>query len=212
MKKTILLAVVVLFSMVQLQAQVTIGSSVPPHDKAILDLKENADGSSSKGILLPRVSLESAVDFLGLSVHEEGMVVYNTNVSDSSVAAEDRVSSGFYYNNGSRWEKMVLGYTNWFYMPSIPIKTSETLVGETLDLYNQYKAQFSGSSGNFAKSSDAPLVIPYFPESSDLYYYITDFDPAVFSNVSVSNDGIMSYDITPAATDYTFINIIFVLK
>ncbi len=34
-------------------AQVTIGSGEPPHEKALLDLKEHADGTASKGLILP---------------------------------------------------------------------------------------------------------------------------------------------------------------
>jgi len=209
--KMLLLVVVFAFTL-GVQAQVTIGSGIAPHEKALLDLKEHADGTASKGLILPRVSLLSAIDYFGITEHEKGTIVYNTNSSAISVAVEDRVSPGFYYNTGSRWEKLYLGYANWFYMPSIPVKTSESLTGQTLDLYNKYKTQFSGLSGNFAKSPDAPLVIPYFPASTDLYYYITDYDPAVFSNVSIDNNGVMTYNVTAAATDYTFINIVFVLK
>jgi len=212
MKKIISLLVFVAIFALKTQAQVTIGSEVPPHEKALLDIKEKADGSSTKGMILPRVALASALDFFGSTTHEKGAIVYNTNTSATSVAVADRVSPGFYYNNGTRWEKLALGYTNWFYMPSIPIKTSETLTGQTIDLYNEYKKQFSGASGNFAKSEDAPAMIPYFPNSTDLYYYVTDFDPAVFSITGITNEGVMTYNVTAAATDYTFINIVFVLK
>jgi hypothetical protein len=40
-----------------IQAQVTIGSDTEPNKDALLDLKQNNTGSSSKGLLLPRVSL-----------------------------------------------------------------------------------------------------------------------------------------------------------
>lgn len=198
-----------------IQAQVTIGSGIPPHEKALLDLKENEDESSSKGLILPRVALKSAIDFFGTTDHKKGTIVYNTSiteVTDTSVLPEDRVSIGFYYNNGERWEKLALGYANWFFMPSIPIKTSETLTDQTINLYERYKEQFSGASGNFAKSTNAPSMIPFFPEASDLYYYVTDYDPAVFSNISIDDEGNMTYNVEAAATDYTFINIVFVLK
>lgn len=197
------------------QAQVTIGSGISPHKDALLDLKEDSIAPSTKGLLFPRVALKSTDRAYPLSEHVTGMTVYNTTPSDASApdySAEYHVSKGFYYNTGQRWERLNMGATSWFYMPSIPIKTSESLSAQTLNLYDKYKVQFSGASGNFAKSPDAPSVIPYFPASTDLYYYITDYDPAVFSNVSIDNNGVMTYDVTAAATDYTFINIVFVLK
>lgn len=211
-KITFLLTLLIIFTL-NIQAQVTIGSDQEPHKNALLDIKENPDGSSNKGIILPRVALTSTLDFFGNTTgHQEGMTVYNTATSGTSVDVADRVSPGFYYNNGTRWERLNLGYTNWFYMPSIPIKTSEDLTTQSLDLYSEYKKQFSGASGNFAKSTDAPTIIPYFPAPTDLYYYVTDFDPAVFSNISIDNSGVMTYDVMASATDYSFINIVFVLR
>jgi hypothetical protein len=209
--KASFLAALAVFSQ-NIKAQITIGSSEIPHEKALLDLKENAAGTATKGLILPRVALDSATNFFGIASHVAGTIVYNTGTSTASVTAANRVSPGFYYNNGVRWEKLSLGYANWFYMPSVPIETSSTLTGQTLDLYGKYKTQFSGLSGNFAKSPDAPPTIPYFPASTNLYYYITDYDPAVFSNISISNNGVMTYDVTAAATYYSFINIVFVLK
>lgn len=215
MNKRFLALISCIVLVVCMHGQVTIGSATKPHDKALLDLKENEDGTSSKGFILPRVALKSAIDFFGTNQHEKGTTVYNTTttpVTDASVAPEDRVSTGFYYNNGVRWEKMSLGYTNWFYMPSIPIKVGQSATRQTLDLYDKYKAQFSGQSGQFAKSVGAPAVIPYLPQATDLYYYITDFDSDVFSNITITTDGKMTYDVVAAATEYTFINIVFVLK
>lgn len=215
MTKKIIVLVLLVVLVAQVHGQVTIGSALKPHEKALLDLKENEDGTSSKGLILPRVALKSVKDFFGSNQHERGTTVYNTNttsVTDDSVAPEDRVSTGFYYNNGVRWEKLSLGYTNWFYMPSIPINVGQSATRQTLNLYDKYKTQFSGQSGNFVKSAGAPAVIPYFPEAKDLYYYITDFDPTVFSNITITEDGKMTYDVAAAATEYTFINIIFVLK
>ncbi|HCO67516.1 MAG TPA: hypothetical protein DIT04_07155 [Dysgonomonas sp.] len=210
-----ILASLLALSYLNMHAQVTIGSGEAPHEKALLDLKEgngtNKD-ESSKGFFLPRVKLASTADFFGTNDHQEGTIVYNRNTSEKTVPAAERVSPGFYYNNGTKWEKLALGYTNWFHMPSIPIKTSENKTGQTIDLYDKYKAQFSAASGNFVKSTDAPATIPYFPSATDLYYYVTDYDPDVFSNITIDNDGVMTYDVKAAATDYTFMNIIFVLK
>lgn len=90
------------FSMA-VSAQVVIGESpvgdYSIDDGAILQLK-----SEDQGLLIPRVSLQSRNDMTTvLPSSVEGMWVYNTSTLGSGL---DRVSPGFYFWNGSRWEKM----------------------------------------------------------------------------------------------------------
>lgn len=203
--KKLLISSVLFLAVISAKSQVSIGldASVPNED-AILDLQ-----AQNKGFLLPRVKLISSDKPSPLKNHVEGMTVYNTAISGSGATY---VSPGLYYNDGTSWIRLPLGYTNWFYMPSIPFKTSDNATAQTKDLYAEYTKQFGGTSGNFAKSASAPATIPYLPTATDLYYYVTDYDPEVFSNISISNNGVMTYDVKAAATDYTFINIVFVLK
>jgi hypothetical protein len=116
-----------------------------------------------------------------------------------------------------------MGSTNWFYMPSISFNTT-TNGTFTKDLYELYYEQFSitdladgvapaeSRTGTLIKSTSAPASVPYIPGRADLYYYITAYDPGVFSGIAISDDGIMTYTVTAAATDCSYINIIFVLK
>lgn len=195
--------------MSELNAQVTIGSSTPPNKNALLDLQEHTTGKSDKGLLLPRVELEATNLAKPLTEHTEGMTVYNTVVSPGTVSAEYYVSPGLYYNDGTKWERLHLGASNWFYMPSVSFDTTLDASGVEINLYDLYKAQFSvpvkGSAG-------APVAVPYIPAATDLYYYITAADPAVFTINSISNAGLMNYDVKAAATDCSYINIVFVLK
>ena len=47
---------------------------------------------------------------------------------------------------------------------------------------------------------------------TDLYYYITNYDTNVLENVSIDNNGVMTYDIK-AESDYdSFMTVVFVLK
>lgn len=78
-------------------SQVTIGSGNPPHADALLDLKEDSNGNSQKGLLMPRVTLISKTLSYPLSSHVRGMVVYNTRNLDADIY------EGCYYNNGSGW-------------------------------------------------------------------------------------------------------------
>lgn len=83
-----------LFFYCQLTAQVGIGTNVPNSD-AMLDVV-----NPSKGILLPRVSLESTISASPMTNHVEGMLVYNIAESASGIS---RVYPGLYYNDGNTW-------------------------------------------------------------------------------------------------------------
>lgn len=99
--------------------------------------------------------------------------------------------------------------TKFFYMPSISINTSAPGLGLSKDLYNLYKAQFMTPA---ISSAGAAGSIPYFSDASQLEYYITSYDATVFSNVSISSTGQLTYDIIGSASDCSFMNIVFVVK
>lgn len=187
------------------QAQVTIGDNSAPNTNAVLDLISNG----SKGLLLPRVALVATNNPAPTTQHTAGLTVYNTATSSGSVPFEYYVSPGLYYNDGTKWVRLPMGYTNWFYMPSVSFNTSAVVTNATKDLYALYKTQFQIPA---VKSPSAPASVPYIPSRTDLYYYITEFDTSVFENVSISDNGVMTYSVKAGATDCSFINIIFVLK
>lgn len=187
-------------------AQIKVGGNPTIDPNAMLEI----DAVTNKGLLLPRLELEETTNASPLSAHVEGMTVYNT-------ARTNDVVPGFYYNDGNKWQQMVTTdykAVKFFYMPSITFDTSADATGQTKDLYAEYKAQFALTNPNHVASTGAPTAngIPYFANARDLYYYITDYDPNVFSNITVNEDGLMTYDVTAAATDCTLINIVFVVK
>lgn len=97
MKKFIYLFLLfVVFSIPKIYSQVTIGSSDKPDESAILDLKQNSDGTSNKGLLIPRVKLVETSDSTPLSSFVEGLIVYNIETIND-------VEHGFYYCDGSQW-------------------------------------------------------------------------------------------------------------
>src|SRR5690606_38623309 len=57
--------------------------------------------ATDKGVLLPRVELESTTSASPLSAHVEGMTVYNT-------ATAGNVTPGQYYNDGTKWNRIVI--------------------------------------------------------------------------------------------------------
>jgi len=187
-----------------IQAQVTIGSNAEPNTNAVLDLQ-----SATKGLLLPRVVLKATNDPSPTSTHTAGLTVYNTSVSPKSIPFEYYVSPGLYYNDGTKWIRMALGFSNWFYMPSVSFDTSVTAYGLKKDLYKLYCSQFQNP---MVKSDGAPASVPYILKATDLYYYITEYDTNVFGKISIDANGVMTYDVIGSASDCSFINIVFVLK
>ncbi|WP_143542398.1 hypothetical protein [Robiginitalea sediminis] len=96
-----------------------------------------------------------------------------------------------------------------FYPPSIAIDASTNGTGFTVDLYAQYLAQF-GSPVAF--SPGAPNAVPTYGPT-ELYYYVTYADPAVFSGLSIDPNGVLTYNIIGQPADYnSLINVVFVVK
>lgn len=190
-------------------AQVKVGTTPEVNPNAMFEVE-----ATNKGMLLPRVALETTSSPAPLTAHVAGMTVYNTaETTDLAVADKLRVSPGFYYNDGEKWNEMITRdnkAVKFFYMPSITFDTSVDATGVSKDLYAAYKAQFESP---VEASAGAPIDgIPFFKSPTDLYYYITDYDPAVFSNITINANGVMTYDVTAAATDCSLINIVFVVK
>ena len=218
-----------------LHAQVTVGSNIKPVDGALLDLKEQQTAGTSnttKGMVFPRVSLSDKEKLFPMfravngsdyeiddntktpkvteDITHTGLVVYNIN--DASP-----FKKGLYIWDGAQWAAIQLSTpaSNWFYMPSVPFDTSEDKTEVTKNLYDLYVAQFATPavrSGLETTDHKAPEIIPYVPHPDQLYYYITYADPTVFENISITKDGLMKYDVKAAATEATYINIVFVLK
>lgn len=200
-----------------LRGQVTIGSGYEPNSNALLDLQEHSDQSSTKGLLLPRVSLSSTTSFSPLLAHVAGMTVYNT-------ATTNDVTPGYYYNDGIKWIKLFAEVSavtpKFFYMPSVVLPTDtadpsyNTATQEfTIDLYTLYREQFeltnSASSIKGAGATTLPVLA-----SNDLEYFIPYYDNTVFQNITLSNTGILKYKLFAQFTysEKTFMNIVFKVK
>ncbi len=88
---TISVFLFLLFSTITI-AQVGIGNTSPNANS----LLEIGDGTDTKGVLLPRVSLSTTNSPSPLAADIAGMIVYNTNTNGAGATA---VSPGFYYND-----------------------------------------------------------------------------------------------------------------
>lgn len=112
-----------------------------------------------------------------------------------------------------------------FYMPSmmLPLASDQivpsmhtTFSGGvfTVDLHKVYAEQFGGTNSTNSTSNPSKTTsLPVLP-NTELDYYITFYDPTVYTSVSVDNLGVLSYKIAPSAdpNDGSFMNIIFAVK
>lgn len=210
------------------QAQVGFGTPTP-NMNAEVDIT-----STDKGLLIPRIALDKTDLPTPLSAHVAGMIIYNTTSTDieaSNYNAQTAVQPGLYQNDGTKWVQLIgkdYATVKFFYMPSIVFNTSNTGTGLKRNLYAEYISQFTnkqlvvnsttggevgtGTRETFKKNPSAPDVIPHLPKAADLYYYITDYDTTALSNITIDDNGIMTYDVVGTGTPYSFVNIVFVVK
>ncbi|OVE62856.1 hypothetical protein B0E34_00645 [Chryseobacterium mucoviscidosis] len=173
-------------------AQVGINTSSPDPSSS-LDISSN-----SKGLLLPRISNLSLV-----TNPATGLVIFDTN--------KKCISQNVGTPAAPDWVCLSPYSARFFYMPSVVFDTTTIAAGQTKDLYTLYKNQFSNIPSN-ARSTSAPATIPFFPNATDLYYYVTGYDSTVFRINSISSTGVLNYDVLANATPASFINIVFVVK
>jgi len=205
MKKNILLLFIVSVLTITAKSQVTIGSLDAPEPGAVLELK-----NTKLGFLPTRVELKSLNSPEPLPAHKEGMLVYNTNVTDT-------LRPGFYYNTGEQWLRLSAPSfsNNWFYMPSIVFDTSViTPKGENkeIDLYGEFKKQLNDKTGVVASAGAPNIALSTIPKPTEINYYVTAYDHDVFEIDAISAEGKMTYRILNPASEATYINIVFVEK
>lgn len=109
MKKNIILSTLFfLFCCVCLQAQVTIGSDMEPHESAVLDIKSN---ENNKGFLGPRVTLTRRDVTSPVANPATGLLVLNTADSPANIPDNLKVRANkYYYWSGSEWIEFIDQY------------------------------------------------------------------------------------------------------
>ena len=191
--KRIFLTMLSCMTLALLQAQVGI-NTVIPNPSAALDIV-----STSQGILIPRMTTAQRT---AITTPAEGLLVYDTTLKCISQNAGTSVSPAWVCLSAKDAQN------SFFYMPTIAVDASAVVTGKTIDLYDEYKKQFTAPK----KNPSAPVNIPYFANATDLHYYITGYDTNVLDNVSISNSGIMTYDIKTESDYDSFMTVVFVVK
>lgn len=225
-RKKIVLTIVTFFFITYSYAQVTIGSGKEPEHAALLELKSheavNLGGATTDGkgggLLFSRVSLtdRSSLSPFFTSLEDDyadqkkkhiGLIIYN--VHD---ATHNSIKEGLYIWDGEMWLEIVVrgdrDRTRFFYMPTFPVNVARPA---EVDLYHEFENQFSNPVA-WSDDNAKKITVPY--SRDDLYYYVTSCDETLFNTIEITEGGNMSYTIksTATLTDYSFINIVFVVK
>ena len=189
--RSFFLLLLILFNFTSGFAQVGIGTPSPDQTSA-LDVE-----STSGGVLIPRMTASQKDN---ISNPATGLLVYDTTRKclSQQVGPPD----------AKDWVCISGNVVRFFYLPSLNIDTSSKGTGRTVDLYNEYKSQFSSP----LVSSPGANGIPYFKSATDLEYYVTAYDTSVLSNLSINNNGVLKYDVIGSATACSFINVVVVVK
>lgn len=128
-------------------------------------------------------------------------------------------------DNDGVLKQMKAAMPKFFYMPSVVMPTASDQISSQLtpnvtynnnnqeysvNLYENYKSQFGTPKVSSAGTRHSLPIL----SKNELIYNITWYDTTVFTNVSVSSEGILKYKVSNTAdvTMGTFMNIVFEVK
>ncbi|MDH6346135.1 hypothetical protein M2470_001818, partial [Parabacteroides sp. PH5-46] len=133
---------------------------------------------------------------------------------------------GIYVWDGEKWTEAAEGADSgsgggkkWFYMPAFNLPM-DAKGSKTFDLYAEYQKQFTQSlNTTLYKTSNSSVTTVPAPEIGTLYtrtqldYVVVNYDASVVTVNSITNQGVMTYnvlDTDPLPT--AFMTIVFVVK
>lgn len=196
--------------------------------KATLHIKADKDNKDNNpGLIIPDVSK----DKLDTGEPVESTLVYYSEGSNSAYINQNDQSTtenigskkGFYYYDGTDWQRIIRKAQ--FYMPSIVVPTTVNTRHE-VNLYQEYIKQYAHENiSNVYKddksiipSSDRPIAssVGASPlktyRKNDLDYFVVYYDNNVFTNLSITEEGVLTYTVTAEGakniSSQTFMNIV----
>lgn len=158
MKKQ-LLSIIVLLTCSEISAQVGINSTTP---KATLDIAaKTSNGSTPEGIIAPRLTGDQikAAD-AQYTAAQQGTIIYATAaVTTASVKTANLTAPGYYYYDGSLWQKIGNTYTG---STSIALNGSSfertALTGDVTAAANNNSTTISNNAVTSAKILDGDIA------------------------------------------------------
>ncbi len=192
--------------------------------KATIHIKADKDNKDNNpGLIIPDVSK----DKLDTGEPVESTLVYYSEGSNSAYINQNDQSTtenigskkGFYYYDGTDWQRIIRKAQ--FYMPSIVMPT--TVGTHTINLYEEYIKQYADSNGSNTFNKQAPnrswniqtnnsnnSLKTY--AKNDLDYFVVYYDNNVFTDLSITEDGVLTYTVTAEGAKnisaQTFMNIV----
>ncbi|SDI40431.1 hypothetical protein [Chryseobacterium jejuense] len=183
-----------------------------PNPQATLDitLQEGYSTGDKAGITVPLLTGDQ-IEAIHPTNIKPGTLVYS--VSPSTAASKEVYNIGYWFwkNSSDKWEPLNSSSPTFFYSPSVVVITdvSDPSFG-TIDLYNNYKSQFT--TPMVSSIGSAGRIYTY--NNSQLEYYITWYDTSVFTNVQISEKGVLTYQLSAGAdtSKPSYMNVVFVVK
>ena len=194
--------------------------------KATLHIKADKDNKDNNpGLIIPTISK----DKLDTGEPVESTLVYYSDGSNSAYINQNDQSTtenigskkGFYYYDGTDWQRIIRKAQ--FYMPSIVMPT--TVGTHTINLYEEYLKQYAHKNASNIDTRDNINIPNDRPIASregasplktyrknDLDYFVVYYDNNVFTNLSITEDGVLTYTVTAEGAKnisaQTFMNIV----
>lgn len=183
-----------------------------PNPLATLDitLQKGYSTGDKAGITVPLLTGDQ-IEAINSNNIKPGTLVYS--VSSSTAASKDVYNIGYWFwkNSSDKWEPLNSNAPTFFYSPSVVVITdiSDPNFG-TVDLYNNYKNQFAAPMVSSVGSAGHIYTYGY----SQLEYYVTWYDASVFTNVAISEKGVLTYQLSAGAdtSKPSYMNVVFAVK
>lgn len=194
--------------------------------KATLHIKADKNNKDNNpGLIIPDVSK----DKLDTGEPVESTLVYYSDGSNSAYINQNTGSTtenigskkGFYYYDGTDWQRIIRKAQ--FYMPSIVTPTTQG--DHSINLYEEYLKQYAHKNASNIDTRDNINIPNDRPIASregasplktyrknDLDYFVVYYDNNVFTNLSITEDGVLTYTVTAEGAKnisaQTFMNIV----
>lgn len=212
--KKFYLSIFGLLSVGLLQAQVGINTDTP---KATLHVMPQTTGATTaEGIIAPNLTRSQVISKDSqYGVDQKGAYIYVTTLDGTLTTKTAKITiGGYYYFDGAIWQPMDY-IPEFLYLPSFNLPVTLAGTGKTYDLYtNVYKMQFTKSGNStFVSSNNSLTQIPTIYNANQLDFVVTYYDNTIIKVNSISNTGVMNYDVLNTNPDNnSFINIVLVVK